>query len=245
MDKFYEYVGSIHIHSTYSDGTRPIPEIIEIAQDAGLDFIIISDHYTLQPLRDGFEGWYDNLLVLIGYEIADKDDNNHFLIFNLDEEVSKEQIPAKEYTKLVKEKGGYGFIAHPNEVRTHPKHRPYPWKEWDIENFVGIEIWNYMSVWMEKLGKYNGLFNFLFSDIIVDKAPKQSLEQLDRLNKTRLVPAIGGIDAHEKHYKLGKSFTILIFPYKKLFRRIRTHILITEELTKVLEKDKENVYNCP
>ena len=86
-DQLHEYVGVIHIHSTYSDGTRPIPEIAQIASEVGLDFLMFTDHNTLQPKRDGMEGWYNGVLISTGYEINDADDLNHYLAFGLDREL--------------------------------------------------------------------------------------------------------------------------------------------------------------
>ena len=39
--------GAFHLHSTYSDGTGTIPEIVRDAKKAGLDWIIITDHNCL------------------------------------------------------------------------------------------------------------------------------------------------------------------------------------------------------
>jgi len=44
-----EYVGAIHIHSVYSDGTGNIEDIAQAAYETGLDFIMMTDHNTLKP----------------------------------------------------------------------------------------------------------------------------------------------------------------------------------------------------
>src|SRR4030066_610546 len=104
MQRFHEYKGAIHMHSTYSDGTKTIPEIIRIAKNCGLDFILFTDHMTLKPLEDGYQGWHDRLLVLIGYEINDRQNKNHYLAFGLDETLPYD-LSAQEYVRQVKEKG--------------------------------------------------------------------------------------------------------------------------------------------
>ena len=48
----YEYLGNLHMHSTYSDGSLDIEDIAARAAQAGLDFIIITDHYTLKGLYE-------------------------------------------------------------------------------------------------------------------------------------------------------------------------------------------------
>ena len=55
--------GAIHVHTTYSDGSGTVPEVAAAAQEAGLAFVILSDHDTLKALEEGWapdsEGPYD------------------------------------------------------------------------------------------------------------------------------------------------------------------------------------------
>ena len=73
----HEYVGAIHIHSNYSDGLRPIPEIVDIAAQCSIDFLMFADHNTLEPLKVGLERWFGSVLSIIGYETNDDDNKNH------------------------------------------------------------------------------------------------------------------------------------------------------------------------
>lgn len=41
-----DYKGACHIHTEYSDGSIPVSDVIKSAQDAGLDFVILSDNNT-------------------------------------------------------------------------------------------------------------------------------------------------------------------------------------------------------
>ena len=155
--KLFHYSGIIHVHSTYSDGQKSIPEIAAIADALKADFLLMSDHNTLQPKQDGLEGWYGNVLVGIGSELNDKDDKNHYLAFNIEKPVNH-KVPASDYVCKVREQGGFGIIAHPDETRTHIEaYPPYPWTLWDSDCYDGIEIWNQMSEWMEGLTNYNGI----------------------------------------------------------------------------------------
>ncbi len=231
----FEYVGALHIHSIYSDGSGEVPEIAGFANEVGLDYIILTDHNTLRALHEGYEGWYGNTLLLVGCEINDKENKNHYLACGIKEAFST-RISAKEYVKKVKEAGGIGFIAHPHEKRTHMKeHPPYPWVDWDAGDFNGIEIWNHMSEWMENLTEQNKYQNFMHPLRSIDKPPAETLEVWDKLNKERPVAAVGGIDAHAHKYNLLGFLEVEIFPYKVLFKSIRTHILVDEEITKGVE----------
>ena len=108
----HEIVGVIHIHSNYSDGTKTIEEIAQIGETAGLDYLMFTDHMTLQPQRDGLERFHGKVAVIIGYEIEDARNENHYLAFGLDEELPA-GLAAREYVSAVREKGGLGVIAHP------------------------------------------------------------------------------------------------------------------------------------
>jgi len=68
VDGYYEYTGCIHIHTTDSDGAGTHEEVAEIANEAGLDFILVTDHMTLKSRHRGKEGFYKKCLLLIGYD---------------------------------------------------------------------------------------------------------------------------------------------------------------------------------
>ncbi len=244
----FEYVGAVHMHSIYSDGSGEVPDIAKFADEIGLDYIIITDHNTLRALKEGFEGWYNNTLVLVGCEINDKENKNHYLAFGIEDAFST-RINAKEYVKKIKEAGGAGFIAHPHEKRAHMKeHPPYPWTEWDTDDFDGIEIWNHMSEWMENLTEQNKYQNFVHPLKSITKPPDETLGVWDELNLKRPVAGIGGVDAHaHKHNVLG-FLEVEIFPYKVLFKSIRTHILVDKEIIRgkderSINEAKRQVYN--
>lgn len=243
-----DLVGAIHIHSVFSDGSGEVKEIAGYADESGLDYIILTDHNTLRALHEGYEGWYDSTLLLVGYEINDKENKNHLLALGVDETYST-RLPAKEYVKLVKENGGLGFLAHPHEKRNSmEKHPPYPWTEWDTKDFTGIEIWNHMSEWMEGLTEQNKYNYFIHPLKSVLSPPKETLEVWDKLSIERRVVGIGGVDAHAHKVNLLGFFEVEVFPYKVLFKSIRTHVLVDAEIKpsseqKDIEHAKKEIYN--
>jgi hypothetical protein len=220
------------MHSIFSDGSGEVPQIAKFADEVGLDFIILTDHNTLRAMQEGYENWYGNTLCLVGTEINDKENKNHYLAFGINKTYST-RISAKEFVRKIKEDGGIGFLAHPHEKRNHMKeHPPYPWVEWDTEDFDGIEIWNHMSEWMENLTEENKYQNFLHPLRTISSPPEETLKVWDELNLKRKVVGIGGCDAHAHKYNLLGFMEVEIFPYKVLFKAIRTHILLKNELTR-------------
>lgn len=107
--KPYQYRGAIHIHSTFSDGTGDILEIVSAAKKAGLSWIVVTDHNNL----DIQEGIYSGIYVLKGEEISPPYDN-HYLAFGIDEVVQPSENP-EFYVQQVRNLGGFGFAAHPDE----------------------------------------------------------------------------------------------------------------------------------
>ena len=245
----YEYIGAIHMHSLFSDGSGEVDEISQAASEIGLDYIILTDHNTLRAMKEGYEGWYKNTFILVGCELNDKNNINHYLAFGINEAYST-RLSAKQYLKQVKEEGGIGFIAHPHEKRKHMKEHPsYPWDEWDSEDFTGIEIWNHMSEWMENLTDQNKYQAFLHPLKSIKAPPSETLKLWDELSQKRKIVGIGGVDAHAHKYNLLGFLEVEIFPYKVLFKSIRTHILTDTELVKgksekAIESTKKIIYEA-
>ena len=244
----YEYIGAVHIHSTYSDGTGEVADIVRCGSEVGLDFLMLSDHNSLRAKKDGHEGWRDDVMVLIGYEINDREDKNHYLAFGLDKEVGV-RITAQEYVRRVKEQGGIGFIAHPDEKRSSmPEHPPYPWNAWDSEDFDGIEIWNHMSEWAEGLTEENKFQRFIHPLKSIIAPPPETLRRWDELNRVRRVVGIGGTDAHAHKADVMGFFDVEVFPYKVMFKSVHTHVLLEEPLKRNsdqhFEEDKWRIYDA-
>jgi len=254
----FEYSGAIHIHSVYSDGTGKIEDIARAAVDSGLDFIMMTDHNTLKPKTDGYERWIGNVMVIIGYEVNDMQNRNHYLAFGIDEVIGSYQVldngelgcklTAKEYVNLIKVKGGIGFLAHPDEVRDHlPQHPSYPWTE-DTNEFTGIEIWNHMSEWVEGMTESNKLERLIHPLKSINAPFEKTLKRWDDAAAGRHVTAIGGVDAHAFKQNILGLIELEIFAYKVLFKSIRTHVLLDSPIeTKykdAFDEDKSKILDA-
>ena len=243
----FEYSSVIHVHSNYSDGSGEIPEIARYAGEVGVDIVLMTDHNTLRPLKDGLEGWYGSTLVLIGTEINDQKNQNHYLAFGI-KNTFDNRLSAAEYVKKVKEEGGIGFLAHPFEKRQHMKeHPPYPWTDWSTDDYTGIEIWNHMSEWMEGLSEQNKLQRFMHPLKTVEGPNEDALKLWDKKSLERKVVGIGGVDAHAYKQNMFGFFEVEIFPYKVLFKSLRTNLFTSEPLVKdnqLLDYNKKLVYDA-
>ena len=191
----YNSVGAIHIHSVYSDGTGNIDSISKAAKKAGLDWIIVTDHNSF----DIEEGIYNGVYVIKGEEISPKNEN-HYLALGINEYIQPSDN-AQHNIEAVKLNGGFGFAAHPEESDCRRNsHQPIKWTN---KNIIpdGVEIWNWFSEWADNLDDgniFSLIYSYLFKNKLVKSANSNVLFWWDNLNNVseKIVPAIGGIDAH-------------------------------------------------
>lgn len=247
----FSYKGAIHIHTKLSDGTGDINSISRAAKKAGLDFIIITDHNHY----DTDEGILNGVYVIKAQEISPQK-CNHYLAFDLDETILPEDNP-EIYVNKVREKGGFGFAAHPDEgnyidyngdifSRKNSNHC-IPWTDKRIKP-DGVEIWNWFSIWADNLNDRSLLtlaYGYLFKHNIVTPPSRATLEWWDKLNSesNKIVPAIGGVDAHAlKIYKY--IIPLTVFPYLTSFKTITNYIYLNQELNTDFTKAKEQIINA-
>ncbi|MGQ9780584.1 MAG: PHP domain-containing protein [Bacillota bacterium] len=231
--KVCEYVGNIHVHSRYSDGTGKIKEIARAAQAAGLDFVIVTDHRTLAGRAE--EGYYGKLLLLVGEELGEK--TGHYLGLGI-EAVSAATGP-REMIEAVAAQGGVGIIAHPDDRR-------FPWPDWTVTGYDGLSLWNFTSQWRWSLRGWRWLVYPLFPGLAITSPPAAVRQRWDELNlprKDRLIAAIGASDAHAFGWRpLGLPLVIL--PYRLLFRAINTHVLLETPLCGQPKEDERLILDA-
>lgn len=226
----YDYAGAIHVHSTLSDGTGTVAEIVRDARRASLDFVILTDHEHLDARVLGFEGWHDDLLLLVGEEVTPRF-RNHYLAFDIAEPVQgRGNRHPQETINAVAAQGGLGFIAHPIGDGYISRAMACPWLDWDATGYTGIEIWSYMHDWACGVRWMNLALALARPDTAVSGPPRQALARWDDAGKTRRVVGLGTLDVHAKRLP-GVSY-VRVLPYAFAFRTVRTHILIDEPLNR-------------
>ena len=231
------YKGAVHIHSRHSDGSGTMEEIIRAAQETGLDFIIMSDHNTLAAKEDGWGGWHDGLLVIIGAEIT-PDRAGHVLAMGVDTVEGYEHLSEGEYLREIARQGGVSFIAHPEGKRKKALGLDLErWRHWDMPLFAGIEIWSFMHDWIQDL-RIRQLLAFHRDPLSRITGPDPSvLAAWDRLAHRRRTAGIAGLDVHARRFIL-RRWTF--FPYDFLFRTTLTYVR-TPKLTGDGESDARSV----
>ncbi len=241
----YEYTGNIHIHSSYSDGSLEIADIAAKACRSGLDFIIITDHNNLNGLYDGKEGYQQNVLVLIGVEANES--KNHYLCLDVTKEVIKNSENPQMVIDEVNQQHGLGIIAHPFEKGSpcFADGISFPWTDWDVHGFQGIEIWNFTSQWKDHVcSTLQGLWLVFYPHAALSGPCPESLAKLDeRQGQGEKIIAIGSSDAHGYSMKVG-MFHFQVSPYDTSFKCINVHVLTQLPLTGDVAQDKEKLYTA-
>ena len=130
-------MADLHIHSTFSDGTEPVEEIIKIYGEAGFDVIAITDHlFDTQSPRSleihdegksikNLEAYFIkieavgrwaieafDLLVIPGLEICNLLEDYHILGIDLKEAINPNQ-DAESVINEIHRQGGLAIASHP------------------------------------------------------------------------------------------------------------------------------------
>ncbi|MBN2581534.1 MAG: PHP domain-containing protein [Planctomycetes bacterium] len=216
-----EYIGAIHLHSTFSDGRRPVEEIIAEARRAELDYIIVCDHNSDDTARRGLTGWHDGLLVLSAPEVGGRG-CPHFLAFGLKDLDALVEKPSPEALEDAFAQGAANVIAHPHaaHIAFLPR-KPVDWTYWDTAAFRGMEIWSYMHDVCHNAVPWRLPLVFTWHRLLVTGPRRETLELWDRLCRERRVAAFGSLDNHASRRAVIRE----MYPHRDLFRTIRTHVV--------------------
>lgn len=138
---YRDFSGVVHVHSLLShDSKGTMDEIIEGAKQAGLAFVVMTDHHNPKVYRKGFEGWFDGILVIRGSEIIKGCDGrtgdtcNSLLVIGVKDYIDHKTLTMSQIIEAVKRQGGLAFVAHPNGF-----------KDWDSPGLNGMEIYDILD----------------------------------------------------------------------------------------------------
>lgn len=240
---WYHYTGVMHIHTTESDGTLPLEDVIALGREMKLDFMMFADHMTLSNKARGGEGMYGDTLVVIGYEHNDEADHHHYLLFE-SPRVYPASYAANEYVAAGAADNAIGIMAHPDEVRdAMPEFPPYPWEDWSVNGYTGIELWNQMSEWMERLTPKNKVLMVFSPRKSMIGPTDRILRTWDEISMKRKCVGTVGADAHAFPIKVG-PIKFEVFPYKVHFKCLQMHIILPEPMSNDFETAKAQLYGA-
>lgn len=201
MSRPHDVACVVHLHSTHSDGTATVAEIAGSAARTGVEVVLLTDHDTLAARRAGEEGWYGDVLVVVGQEVTPS--GGHLLAFGLDEEVIHSGLDERAIARRVAAAGGLGFAAHAFSAGSSISlrvARAHGWPVLDEPSLTGMELWSLETDGLERCASVREAARVLWDPArALRMGPREgALATWDRLSATRRMPAIGGLDAHQK-----------------------------------------------
>ncbi len=240
----HEFAGNLHVHTRYSDGNASHDEVALAGLQAGLDFVVTTDHNIWIEGIDGYRYLGDRrLLLLAGEEVHDRSlhpQRNHLLVYEARRELSTLAGDPQTLLDSVQQSGGLAFLAHPSDQAAPRFRQPaLPWTEWNVSGYTGLELWNFMTEFKSRLSSIPQALYYSYRPTDVGRGPAPEVvtrwDQL--LGAGKKTFAIGGADAHAIPVRVGPLKRTL-FPYAFLFGAVNTHVLTEVPLTGHVEDDR-------
>jgi hypothetical protein len=226
-DGYVRVPGVVHVHTTLSDGAATPDEVIAAARAAGLKFVVITDHNTLDAKR--WEGYHDGVLVIVGTEISTT--AGHLLGLGIPDPVFRFSGDARDALDDVHALHGSAFAAHPTSPRPD-----FRWTGWDLPGPWGLEVINGDSQWRAagwgRLLRTLALYpiNHEYALLGSLTPPTEALARWDAVLARRPAAAIAGADAHGQ-VPIRKDRALRFPSYASLFEVARNHVLLSRALT--------------
>ena len=234
----------MHLHSTWSDGTGTVAQIVAAGQRAGVDVVMLTDHDTLEGMAD--EGWHGSVLLLVGHEVSPPR-RDHTLVFGLSSPISN-RLPAAEIVTAASEGGGISFAAHPfsrGSRRFRRLSHGMPHTAVAAPGLTGIELWSFVNDTGERIGSLREAARFIASPLsVLRHPPLENMVEWDRLCRSRRVVALGGLDAHQVGVRVRGRVPLRLMGYARSFRQMRTHVLVASLPSGRLDADRALVYDA-
>lgn len=194
----------LHIHSTYSDGTLSVEEIIKTAKNMGLQTIAITDHDTIEQLPDcSTFGKKYGITVIPGLELSctytikslAKNKGFHLLGYgiNPENEVLKKEMEEQKNKRLMRAKSivekfmSFGYkVDFENAIAKKKGTVGKP----DLARAVFYNPENQELLEAEKLTDFDSFFTAYLSDS--GKAFVEREEKINFIDGIKLIHAAGG-----------------------------------------------------
>jgi hypothetical protein len=186
--------GGFHIHSSLSDGTATVDVIARAAAEAGLAFIILTDHGdgTRPPLPPEYRA---GVLCIDAVEITT--DAGHVVALGLPGATPYALAgPPRDVIEDIHRLGGWAVIAHPDSPKTD-----LAWRDWNVP-YDGIEWLNADAEWRNegpwRLMGVAARFVVRPAESVASlfERPVRTLRRWDATSATRPVVGLAALDAH-------------------------------------------------
>ena len=211
--------GAIHVHSRRSDGSGSPEQIAAAARNAGLQFVILTDHGdgTRTPSSPLYRG---GVLLVDALEVSGNE--GHVVALGLPKTPYPLGGDVRDIVEDIGRMGGMSIAAHPGSLKQELR-----WTEWSSP-IHGLEWLNGDSESRDEswFTLARVLLSYPFSPTgslasVLDR-PETVLRRWDALTARRRVVAVAGADAHARFDltgdESGRGFGSLRIPgYESMF----------------------------
>lgn len=221
--------GVFHVHSNRSDGSGSVDAIASAARDAGLQFVILTDHGDGTRPPDA-PAYRSGVLVIDGVEVNTT--AGHYATIDMPASPYPIAGTAAEVIEDVRRLGGFGIAAHPGSSRAS-----LAWQDWDAP-IDGLEWLNADSEWRDepRLPIARALITYLFRAPqslarLLDR-PDAVLARWDALARSRKIVGLAGVDAHARlgfRQRSDPDTSAVHVPvpgYESSFRAFSNHVVL-------------------
>lgn len=129
-----EIRGAYHVHTTRSDGRGSLDDAVRAAKEAGLQFLVVTDHDVLAPEEQGYR---DGVLVVEATEVSTS--FGHVVALGVPRALTAAEREG-DPLGAIRDLGGVAVVAHP----LHPRR---PFTGWDRGPWRGFEVISNDTAW--------------------------------------------------------------------------------------------------
>ncbi len=247
MSRFHIIKGCIHIHFPLNLMEKGIEIISKNAENAGLDFAILTSHVPEKnPSRYErilkFNNYFGKTLIISGQETNDINKKNHLIIAG-EENWYRKREKIGEIIKNIN-KNSLTVVAHPfGSHRLFFKRKNYEWTEWEVK-IDCIEVWSLLFDWASLTHPFNLPYRyFTFPDNL--RGPdEKTISKWEEISKKRKITGIAGLDIHKIPFFLEIFDIKRNFLYETTFKILRNYLFLKENLSGNSEQDIKKIFLC-
>ncbi|MNL03826.1 hypothetical protein D3C87_1243740 [compost metagenome] len=246
---FYDYRGSLNIHTDLSAGSASASFVVTSAKLADLDFIMFTD-VNVFDVPTSFESYHGNLLVLNGGKFSYLD--SRLIYYSLNQEPVGTNLGDAQVklADLLSQKTGANKDTL--TILAHPYKAGYTLSGEIPSGMDGFEVLNLKSLanraWQES--KLSTIWSLLIYPFNPDLAflrlfsePSEEFALFDKMSQQRKIVAYAGTEASARALPLA-NYLVRFPSYKRSFEFMTTHVTLPSELTGSFNSDRSKIFNA-
>ncbi len=247
---FFDYRGVTNVHTTRGIGSGTPQEVIKAAQEAGLDYLFITDLNVFDGSKVP-EGYNRQLLVMAGDEFSYLE--SRLITYDRLRRRSMESL-GQAQVLLADLLSQSGSDAEPDLlILAHPSKQGFSWSGPYPSGLDGIEVINLKSVWQKAW--MNSKISFFWSALVYPfnpqfallrlyEEPQEELNLWDQLSITRPTVGMAGAEATARTGSTFGRFYFRFPSYQRSFSLLSNHVLLRSELTGEAEGDRRKILSA-